>query len=126
MKHKTETQQEAVKAILNGELLLEEAMEKYQVKSPRTILAWIKKHSPAINAVQEATPATATKSQSPSNTTTQNSPLGTEELFSETKLLKKIISLQEKVYQLEKLNAHLLQQWGQLLEKIDIKDLQID
>jgi len=46
---KKEIQMEAVKAIVAGDLLLEEAMDKYNVKDKRTMLAWIKKIMPLLN-----------------------------------------------------------------------------
>lgn len=50
MKSKQELQLEAVKAIITGELFLEEAMVKYNVKSKRTMTTWIKKLLPLLEA----------------------------------------------------------------------------
>ena len=120
---KEEIKLQAVQAILDGELLLEEAMEKYQVKDKRTLRSWLNKYSPIIRASQEIT---AGKSASDNRNSQDKSVPSSTHLFDEVSLLKKIVSLQDKVQQLERLNAHLLQQWAQLLEKIDITELQLD
>lgn len=42
-KTKKDIEIEAVKAIVSGELFLEEAMHKYYVKDRRTMIKWLKK-----------------------------------------------------------------------------------
>ena len=121
MKHKESIQFEAVKAILNGELLLEQAMHKYAVKDKRTLRSWLRKYSPIIRASQETA---ADKPASDRHNSPDKAAPSNAHFFDEVSLLKKIVSLQDKVQQLERLNAHLLQQWAQLLEKIDITELQ--
>lgn len=90
-KTKSEIQQEAVESILRGDLLLEEAMEKYQIKDKRTIANWVKKLAPKLASVK----TDASNQQDYAN------------LRRETTLLRKITALQERVQQLEEEKKYL-------------------
>ncbi|UIR56992.1 transposase [Sphingobacterium sp. SRCM116780] len=43
IRYSDEVKEEVVNAILNGELLLKEAMEKYDILAELTIIKWVKK-----------------------------------------------------------------------------------
>lgn len=99
-KSRKDTQIEAVKAILAGELLLEEAMEKYNVKDKRTILNWMKSISPLIQNKTEATPYVH------------------EYVIKENSLLRRVIGLQDQLRDLEEKNAQILAQRNILMDKV--------
>lgn len=113
MNSKQKIQLEAVKAILNGELFIEEAMVKYNVKDKRTISAWIKKTLPLLE-MAKALPAhkepTAPLKQQP------NREAPYFDVLRENALLKKVIELQDKVLELESKN-HLLSKHHDFLMK---------
>ncbi|VTP92380.1 Uncharacterised protein [Sphingobacterium daejeonense] len=46
MKYPESTKLEAVVSIVSGELYLEEAMSKYNIKDKRTVIMWMKKLLP--------------------------------------------------------------------------------
>ena len=46
MKYPESTKFEAVVSIVSGELYLEEAMSKYNIKDKRTVIMWMKKLLP--------------------------------------------------------------------------------
>lgn len=109
-KSRKETQIEAVKAILSGELLLEEAMKKYDVRDKRTILSWMKTISPLIqhsafggNTIKEVTEPNANVH---------------EYVIKENSLLRKVVGLQEQLRELEKENAQIVAQRNLLIDKV--------
>jgi len=99
-KSKKDTQIEVVKAILEGELLLEEAMEKYGVRDKRTILNWMKSISPLIQNKTEPAPHVH------------------EYVVKENSLLRKVIGLQDQLRELEEKNAQIVAQRNTLMEKV--------
>ncbi|PRD48199.1 hypothetical protein [Sphingobacterium haloxyli] len=44
IRYQKEIQEGVVQAIIKGELLLEEAMEKYGIMSKKTVVRWLKRH----------------------------------------------------------------------------------
>lgn len=128
-KSKKEIQIEAVKAIISGELLLEEAMDKYNVKDRRTMLAWVKKMMPLLNASE---PVSNQRSktlfdmpvESPLLRDT-NSDLYHQDILRENALLKKVINLQDKVRELEEVNGQLARHRNLLLERVTSLELKI-
>lgn len=128
-KSKKEIQIEAVKAIISGELLLEEAMDKYNVKDKRTMLGWVKKIIPLLNASQ---PASSQRSKTLFDTPIEtpllreaNSDLYHQDILKENALLKKVISLQDKVRELEEMNGQLVKHRNFLMEKVSSLELKI-
>lgn len=105
---KEEIKIQAVQAILDGELLLEEAMEKYQVKDKRTVLSWMKKFTPRLRSSTTSKPAPQAEQSQDFDFVPEATASGS--LFSEKSLLQKIIYLQDKIQQLEECNRRLLQQ----------------
>lgn len=128
-KSKREIQIEAVKAIISGELLLEEAMDKYGVKDKRTMLAWIKKTMPLLNA-PESVPSKRTKTlfdtplEIPFMRDT-NLDFYHQDIMKENALLKKVINLQDKVRELEEMNGQLVKYRNFLIEKVTSLELKI-
>ena len=128
-KSRKEIQMEAVKAIIDGDLLLEEAMEKYHVKDKRTILSWMKKAIPHTNAGLDSNNSTALSTAERAininhlNEDRANS--YTQDIARENELLKKVIRLQEKVQQLEEENGHLTRHRNLLMEKLTYLELRI-
>jgi hypothetical protein len=126
---KKEIQMEAVKAIVAGDLLLEEAMDKYNVKDKRTMLAWIKKIMPLLNT---SAPASVQQSK-----TLFDMPVETpllrdahydaynQDILRENALLKRVINLQDKVRELEEVNGLLARHRNLLLEKVTSLELKI-
>ncbi|MBD1424511.1 hypothetical protein [Sphingobacterium arenae] len=119
MKSKQELQIEAVKAIVSGELLLEEAMVTYNVKDKRTMLAWIKKTMPLLKI---AKPEPNKGFRTTFNTVNEISGLYNQEasqgLLKENSLLKRIIALQDRVRDLEEKNSLLTRHRDLLMEKV--------
>lgn len=126
MKSKQELQIEAVKAILSGELLLEEAMAKYNVKDKRTMSAWIKKTMPLLKMLK---PASKYSFDTPFHTISEISERDNHDVSSdivrENSLLKRIITLQDKVRELEEKNALLTRHRDLLMEKVSSLELRI-
>ncbi|MBD1422388.1 hypothetical protein [Sphingobacterium chuzhouense] len=128
-KSKKEIQLEAVKAIVSGELLLEEAMDKYSVKDKRTMLAWIKKTMPLLK-VSEPTSSKRSKTlfdlpmETPLLRDT-NSDLYHQDILKENALLKRVINLQDKVRELEEMNGQLVKHRNFLMEKVTSLELKI-
>ncbi|PRD54069.1 hypothetical protein [Sphingobacterium gobiense] len=118
MKSKQEIQLEAVNAILSGELLLEEAMAKYNVKDKRTMLAWIKKMIPLLRSLTSQTDSSTETLRGTASRRHHNN-LDTH-ILQENTLLRKVISLQDKVSELEKTNMQLIRHRNLLLEKISL------
>lgn len=114
MQSKREIQLEAVKAILSGELLIEEAMVKYNVKDKRTISSWVKKTIPILEMATDI-PAYGEKATPPSDTDTDVPPF---DVVRENTLLKKIIELQDRVSQLERKNTRLKELRDHLMEEL--------
>lgn len=44
IRYQKEVRVDVVQAIIKGELLLEEAMEKYGIVSKKTVVRWLKRH----------------------------------------------------------------------------------
>lgn len=109
-KSRKETQIEAVKAILSGELLLEEAMKKYDVRDKRTILSWMKTISPLIQ--HSAFGANTIKEVAEPNANVH------EYVITENSLLRKVVGLQEQLRELEKENAQIVAQRNLLIDKV--------
>ena len=104
---------EVVKAILNGDLLVEEAMAKYQIKDKRTIGAWIRKFSPFLQATKEAgslNPAAIFCARDSHTPRTRDYDT----------LLKHIHTLETKIQQLEDINKLVLQNATLLAEKVNV------
>lgn len=120
MKSKQEIQLEAVKAILSGELLLEEAMEKYNVKDKRTMTAWVKKTMPFLQASQASSPPKRDASVHAPAHAPQEHQYETEyqHITRENELLKKIITLQDQVRELKDKNMLLTRHRDLLLKKV--------
>lgn len=110
MKSKQELQREAVNAIMKGELLLEEAMVRYNVKDKRTISAWIKKNAPLLKAA-EAQELYKTEFH--------------QHLLRENILLEKVIELQHKICKLEEKNTQLTRHRDLLMEKVSSLELRV-
>ncbi|PRD45515.1 hypothetical protein [Sphingobacterium haloxyli] len=106
-KSRKDTQIEAVKAILAGELLLEEAMEKYDVRDKRTILNWMKSISPLIQNKTEPVPDVH------------------EYVIKENSLLRRVIGLQDQLRELEEKNAQILAQRNVLMDKVTRLELKL-
>lgn len=126
MKFKQELQIEAVKAILSGELLLEEAMVKYNVKDKRTMIAWIKKTMPHLKTLK---PESEQRSDDSFNTISETPERYNHDVSSdilrENLLLKKIIALQDKMHELEEKNALLARHRDLLMEKVSSLELRV-
>ncbi|TYR33286.1 hypothetical protein FXV77_17645 [Sphingobacterium phlebotomi] len=129
-KSKKETQTEAVKAIISGELLLEEAMDKYNVKDKRTMLAWVKKTMPLLKASESASSSQRSKTlfdmpvETPLLRDT-HSDLYHNDVLRENALLKKVINLQDKVRELEEMNGQLIKYRNFLMEKVSSLELKM-
>ncbi|PRD49372.1 hypothetical protein [Sphingobacterium haloxyli] len=126
MKSKQELQIEAVTAIITGELLLEEAMIKYNVKDKRTMTAWIKKTMPLLK-----TPKTESEQRldilfnTVSETAERYNHDGSLDILRENSLLKRIIVLQDKVRELEEKNSLVTRHRDLLMEKVSSLELRI-
>ncbi|PRD44544.1 hypothetical protein [Sphingobacterium haloxyli] len=128
-KSKQEIQIEAVKAIISGELLLEEAMRKYNVKDKRTMLAWVQKTMPLLTTIK---PASNGGSNSLFNGSMEadflqgaNPDAYHQDILKENALLRKVISLQEKIRELEETNGQLVKYRNLLIEKVTSLELRI-
>ncbi|NGM66625.1 hypothetical protein [Sphingobacterium sp. SGR-19] len=122
MKSKQELQIEAVTAIINGELLLGEAMVKYNVRDKRTILAWIKKIMPLL---KKSNPEADVSWDTSLKRTSEKSEPSHQDLIRENALLKKLIDLQDKVSELEKTNTQLIRHRNLLIEKVFALELRM-
>lgn len=127
MKFKQEIQLEVVKAVVNGELFLEEAMVKYKIKDKRTILEWIKKTKPLLEALKpqadyDTNPLPNIAGKTPSTTDHDTLDL---HIWRENTLLQKVVSLQDKVSKLEKTNMQLARHRDLLLERVSLLELRI-
>lgn len=111
MKTKQELQLEAVKAILNGELLLEEAMEKYAIKDRRTISAWVRKFAP-----QLLPKVTLSETDKTSNTNILHTDQS-QTTVPQTNLPKQLRNFEARIQQLEELNNLLIRQMNLLAER---------
>lgn len=128
-KSKHDIQLEAVKAILSGELLLEEAMQKFNVKDKRTMVAWVQKMKPIMEMSAEI-PDPIKKMMSDQlvglssidNTTVVSSH---EHLRTENVLLKKVVFMQDKIRELEEVNGRLLIDRKFLSEKVTRLELKL-
>ncbi|HLT87668.1 MAG TPA: hypothetical protein VKZ57_08770 [Sphingobacterium sp.] len=116
-KSRKDMQIEAVKAIVSGELLLEEAMKKYDVKDKRTILSWMKALSPL---VQHNPPRGDTIKE-------ENEPIPAvhEYVVKENQLLKRVIVLQDQLRELEVKNAEIQAQRNLLMDKVTRLELKL-
>ncbi|TYR37909.1 hypothetical protein FXV77_01075 [Sphingobacterium phlebotomi] len=123
MKSKKELQIEAVKAIINGDLLFEEAMVKYHVKDKRTMSAWINKTIPLLKTPK---PESKISAGSSFNTIAASSEhMMTDILREENSLLKKVIDLLDKVRELEDKNTLLTRHRDLLMEKVSSLELRV-
>lgn len=116
-KNTREVQIEAVKAIVSGELLLEEAMEKYNVKDKRTILNWMKAISPLIQP--------SARSLEPITEEAEPAPYVHEYIVQENHLLKKVIGLQDQLRELEEKNAQIQAHRNLLMDKVTRLELKL-
>jgi|SRR5690606_5126266 len=125
MKPKQALQLEAVKAILNGELLVEEAMAKYNVKDKRTMTAWIKKTIPLLDASRTTNRSRSEASSNSDGHVRQGHKheIYHQQITTENALLKKIIALQDQVRELEEKNVLLKHHRDRLLQKISSLEL---
>ena len=119
-KKKHEVQLEVTKAIISGELLLEEAMLKYGIKDKRTIQSWLRK---VVNCPSSDSRSKNKPSQLVSNEVKRSLPTfisksakSYDEIYAENILLKKVLSLEDRVKELEEMNRLLVKQRDVLLE----------
>lgn len=128
-KSKKEIQIEAVKAITSGELLLEEAMDRYNIKDKRTMLAWVKKIVPLLNTSKPmSSQRTKTLFDMPRETPILReikSDLHHQDILEENALLKRLISLQDKVRELEETNGQLIKHRNILMERVTTLELKV-
>lgn len=128
---KKEIQIEAVQSIVSGELLLEEAMKKYDVKDKRTMRSWIRKIMPTLNTAPQTSDVEKKTlfdilSAFAVEAKQQLSPVSHHyDVWQENTLLKKIIGLQERLYELERQNGQLERHRNLLLEKITSLELKV-
>jgi len=126
---KSKIQIEAVKAITSGELLLEEAMDRYNIKDKRTMLAWVKKIVPLLNTSKPMSiQRTKTLFDMPRETAILReikSDLHHQDILEENALLKRLISLQDKVRELEETNGQLIKHRNILMERVTTLELKV-
>lgn len=108
---------EAVKAIVSGELLLEEAMKKYDVKDKRTILSWMKALSPLIDHDAGSRDTIKEEIEPP--------PYVHEYIVKENQLLKRVIVLQDQLRELEEKNAQIQAHRNLLIDKVTRLELKL-
>ena len=109
-KSKKDVQIEAVKGILSGDLLVEEAMAKYGVKDKRTILGWMKAISPLIQ--HHAVRGTVIQEEVDTPADVQ------QYILKENLLLRRVIGLQDKLRDLEEKNAQIMAHRDLLMDKV--------
>lgn len=128
---KKEIQLEAVKAILSGELLLEEAMARYSVKDRRTMLSWVRKIAPILKENSQSIEAHedihARQPIKPVRIQEAIVGLDYHDLWVENNaLLRKVISLQERLSELQAQNEQLNRHRNMLLEKVTSLELKVE
>ncbi|NGM65772.1 hypothetical protein [Sphingobacterium sp. SGR-19] len=116
-KSRKDVQVEAVKAILSGDLLLEDAMKKYGVKDKRTIVSWMKAFSPLLQS-NDYSGNTISKE-------TVQTPSINEYIVKENQLLKRVIILQDQLRELEEKNAQIQAHRNVLMDKVTRLELKL-
>ena len=112
MKTKEELQLEAVRSILNGDLLLEEAMAKYAVKDRRTIAGWVRKLAPLLQSSTDISAAPKTDSNKKKATSI------TQITAPQQNLPEQLRNLEVRLQQLEELNSLLMRHMNLLAEQL--------